>query len=169
MFVHLMRYYFTICHYGKRKAERIMKTVSSKLLSAVALILAFTFIFAAMPAIEVDALSYSGSSSYASGKFYQRLIAVQLSGVQRADIVAVAKSQVGYQEGNYGQFSGEVWGTKNYTEYGRWYGMNDMWCAMFVSWCANVAGVSSSIIHYHAYTPTGLQWFKDRGYCLRCL
>ncbi len=141
-----------------------MKTVSSKLLSAVALILAFTFIFAAMPAIEADALSYSGSSSYASGKYYRQLTAIQLSGVQRADIVAIAKSQVGYQEGSgSSSLSGESYGGSNYTEYGRWYGMQDMWCAMFVSWCANVAGVSSSIITYHAYTPSGLSWFQSRG------
>lgn len=140
-----------------------MKTVSSKLLSAVALILAFTFIFAAMPVVKVDALSYSGSSSYASGKYYQRLIAVQLSGVQRADIVAIAKSQEGYMEGYKGQLSGESGGSGNYTEYGDWYGMQDMWCAMFVSWCAHVAGVSSSIIKYHAYTPSGLEWFQNQG------
>ena len=146
-----------------KERQKIMKTVSSKLLSAVALILAFTFIFAAMPAIEADALSYSGSSSYASGKYYRQLTAIQLSGVQRADIVAVAKSQVGYQEGNYGQYSGEVRGSNNYTEYGRWYGMNDMWCAMFVSWCANVAGISSSIVKYHAFTPDGLNYYISRG------
>ncbi len=141
-----------------------MKTVSSKLLSVVALILAFTFIFAAMPAIEADALSYSGSSSYASGKYYRQLTAIQLSGVQRADIVAVAKSQVGYQEGSgSSSLSGESYGGSNYTEYGRWYGMQDMWCAMFVSWCANVAGISSSIVYYHAYTPSGLSWFQSRG------
>lgn len=141
-----------------------MKTVSSKLLGAVAMILVLTFVFASMPVIKADALSYSGSSSYASGKYYRALTAITLSGVQRADIVAVAKSQVGYQEGSgSSQLSGEVYGGSNYTEYGRWYGMQDMWCAMFVSWCANVAGISSSIITYHAYTPSGLSWFRNQG------
>ena len=110
------------------------------------------------------ALRYSGSSSYKSGKYYTRLTQVKLTGNQRTDIVNVAKSQVGYQEGSSSsQLSGTVYGGKNYTEYGRWYGIQDMWCAMFVSWCAARAGVSISIVPKHAYTPSGLQWFKDRG------
>ena len=114
--------------------------------------------------INASALSYSGSSSYKSGKYYTRLKNVTLTGDQRTDIVNVAKSQVGYQEGSSSsQLSGTTYGGKNYTEYGRWYGLQDMWCAMFVSWCANVAGVSTSIVPKHCYTPTGLQWFKDRG------
>ena len=38
-----------------------------------------------------------------------------------------------------------------------------MWCAMFVSWCADVAGVSTKVIPKHSYTPEGLAWFKARG------
>ena len=114
--------------------------------------------------VNADALSYSGSSSYMSGKYYRKLTAVNLTGNQRTDIVNVAKSQVGYQEGSSSsKLSGESYGGSNYTEYGRWYGMQDMWCAMFVSWCAKVAGIPSSIVTYHSYTPTGLSWFKSRG------
>jgi hypothetical protein len=114
--------------------------------------------------LSADALSYSGSSSYKSGKYYTALTKVKLTGNQRTDIVNIAKSQVGYQEGSSSsQLSGTKYGGKNYTEYGRWYGMQDMWCAMFVSWCANVAGISTSIIPKHAYTPSGLSWFQSRG------
>ena len=114
--------------------------------------------------VSADALSYSGSSSYMSGKYYRQLTAVNLTGNQRTDIVNVAKSQVGYQEGSSSsKLSGETYGGSNYTEYGRWYGMQDMWCAMFVSWCAKVANIPSSIVTYHSYTPTGLQWFKNKG------
>ena len=117
-----------------------------------------------MYTIKPKALSYGGSSSYRSGKYYSRLTKVSLTGNQRTDIVNVAKSQVGYQEGSSSsQLAGTTYGGKNYTEYGRWYGLQDMWCAMFVSWCADVAGVSSSVVPKHCYTPTGLQWFKDRG------
>lgn len=113
---------------------------------------------------EANAMSYSGSKSYQSGKYYTRLTNVKLTGDQRTDIVNIAKSQVGYQEGSSSsQLSGTSYGGKNYTEYGRWYGLQDMWCAMFVSWCANTAGVSSSVVPKHCFTPTGLQWFKDRG------
>ena len=113
---------------------------------------------------QAYALSYSDSSSYKSGKYYTRLTNVELTGNQRVDIVNVAKSQVGYQEsGSSSKLSGTVKGSGNYTEYGRWYGMQDKWCAMFVSWCANVAGISTSIVPSHSYTPTGLNWFISRG------
>ena len=115
-------------------------------------------------ASSASAISYSGSSSYKSGKYYTALKNVKKTGNQRTDIVNVAKSQIGYQEGSSSsKLSGEIRGNGNCTEYGRWYGLQDMWCAMFVSWCANVAGVSTSVVPKHCYTPSGLSWFKSRG------
>ena len=129
-----------------------------------AITLVLMMLFSVIVPVSASALSYSGSSSYASGKYYRQLQAVQLTGNQRTDIVNVAKSQIGYQEGSSSsQLSGEVRGNANYTEYGRWYGTQDMWCAMFVSWCANAAGISTSIVPKHSYTPTGLSWFQNRG------
>lgn len=62
------------------------------------------------------------------------------TGNQRNDIVAVAVTQLGYREGN-----------NNDTKYGDWYGMsNQPWCAMFVSWCADQAGISTNIIKKNA-------------------
>ncbi len=47
------------------------------------------------------------------------------------DFVQTALDEVGYQEGS-----------NNYTKYGDWYGSpNAAWCVMFVSWCANQAGI----------------------------
>lgn len=75
-------------------------------------------------------------------------------------VLAVASSQVGYHEGRTS--SG---GWNNDTVFGLWYGLNfNAWCAMFVSWCANVAGSDyPSIIPRHAYTPSGFNWFSSRG------
>ena len=113
---------------------------------------------------SVSALQYSGTGSYLSGKYYRQLAQVNLTGEPQTDIVAIARSQVGYQEGgSVNQLSGEVYGGVNHTEYGAWYGMQDMWCAMFVSWCANLAGISTDTIPSHCYTPDGLDWFISRG------
>lgn len=58
------------------------------------------------------------------------------TGDQRVDIVSIAKTQVGYMEGD-----------NNDTKYGTWYGLpNQPWCAMFVSWCARQAGVPLDIL-----------------------
>lgn len=69
------------------------------------------------------------------------------------DIVDVAINEIGYTE------EGE-----NSTKYGKWYGANGAaWCHMFVSWCANQAGVSTSIVPKTASTSAGMQWFKNKG------
>lgn len=58
------------------------------------------------------------------------------TGDQRADIVAVALTQVGYMEG-----------ANNDTKYGVWYGYNNLgWCGIFVAWCADQAGVPTSVL-----------------------
>lgn len=137
-----------------------MKRILSWMLAAV-LTAAVILPHGAQP---VSALEYSGSAGYMSGKYYRALTEVKLTGDPRTDIVNIAQSQVGYQEGgSANQLSGEVYGGVNFTEYGRWYGAQNMWCAMFASWCADVAGISTDIIPKHAYTPDGLKWFRDRG------
>lgn len=69
------------------------------------------------------------------------------------DIVDVAIGEIGYREEG-----------SNRTKYGAWMGMNGAaWCHMFVSWCANQAGVSTSIVPKTASTTTGMQWFKNKG------
>lgn len=135
------------------------KQVTKVLAGVLSLVIVLTCVIT-----PASALSYSGSSSYMSGKYYTALTKVTLTGNQRTDIVNVAKSQIGYKEGNNSsQLSGTVSGSKNYTEYGRWYGAQDMWCAMFVSWCAARAGVSTSVVPKHSFTVTGLNTFIDWG------
>lgn len=58
------------------------------------------------------------------------------TGDQRADIIGVALTQVGYVEGS-----------NNYTKYGAWYGHPNLeWCGMFVSWCADQAGIPTDVL-----------------------
>ena len=73
-----------------------------------------------------------------------------MTGNQAADIIGVAETQVGYESsgGN--------------SVYGQWMGINGYaWCAAFVSWCANKAGISSDIVRYQ--TTADRQWYKDTG------
>ncbi len=68
---------------------------------------------------------------------------VTLTGEWDQDLLAIARSQLGYQEStrNYEVMEdGET--IKGYTRYGDWYGLPyGDWCAMFVSFCLNYAGV----------------------------
>ncbi len=113
-----------------------------------AIFLAFILIitYAVSVSAAAQSLEYSASSSYKNSSFYKKLTQVKLTGDQVTDIVNVAKSQVGYHEGySSSDYSGYASGSGNVTEYGRWYGRQGYWCNIFVSWCANVAGVPASI------------------------
>jgi len=80
------------------------------------------------------------------------------TGVKR--MVDIALSQVGYRERN----SDGSYGNGNFSKFGQWYGMNGQpWCAMFVSWAAEQAGIINSVVPKHAYTPTGVEAYKARG------
>ena len=58
------------------------------------------------------------------------------TGDMRKDIIGVALTQVGYSEASNGT-----------TKYGVWYGHPTVaWCAVFVAWCADQAGIPTSII-----------------------
>lgn len=75
------------------------------------------------------------------------------SGNQAQDIVGVAQTQVGYYEGS-----------NSYTKYGDWYGLpNSDWCAMFVSWCANQAGIDESVFPRFALCSAGCDYFMSKG------
>ena len=70
-------------------------------------------VLTALP-MKAGALQYTGTASYMSGKYYQQLRQVCLSGDPRTDLVAIARSQLGYQEGGSpNQLSGQVYGGVN--------------------------------------------------------
>ena len=125
-------------------------------------ILALMMLVSLLPQIKVQALTptYSVSSSYKATSYYSKLCDVKLTGNQRDDIINVALSQVGYVEGSSsGDYGGANDGSYlNYVEYNYWYnkcvsssmpvgGSYAHWCATFVSWCAEQAGVPSSILN----------------------
>lgn len=77
-----------------------------------------------------------------------------------ADIIKVAKAEVGYQEGR----SGGHW--NNRQKYspavpGLEWSQNQAWCATFVSWCALKSG-NAELYPRTASCLTGVGWFKQR-------
>ena len=83
------------------------------------------------------------------------------TGDMAADLIAVAQTQIGYMEGS---LAGTTQGNNDCTKYGEWYGLNyNPWCAMFVSWCANQAGIPTSVIPKHASCDVGMTWFINNG------
>ena len=96
-------------------------------------------------ALAISALSFSVRATYENTHGN--------TGNQASDIVGIAATQVGYGEGGDG-----------YTKYGDWYGLPySDWCAMFVSWCANQAGVSTDVFPSFALCSAGADWFISQG------
>ncbi len=79
-------------------------------------------------------------------------------GGTRDDIVKIAKSQLGIKENG-----------KNNVKYNTWFygktvsGDNYPWCAAFVAWCANQAGVSTSVIPKTASVSELQYFFQKKG------
>ena len=68
-------------------------------------------------------------------------------------LIKVAESQLGIRETSDG-----------WTKYGEWYGLpREAWCAMFVSWCANRAGIPTDVITKYCGCTAGMKWFVDNG------
>ena len=85
-----------------------------------------------------------------------------------AQLLKIAAKEVGVREG---RDSNGNW--NNRVKYNDWYAkhpsiknngfLTTAWCAVFVSWVANQVGLLGSVIPMHAWTPSGLAWFKSRG------
>lgn len=88
---------------------------------------------------------------------------------QADKFVNIALAEIGYLEKrSNSQLDSKTAnaGSNNYTKYGKWYDNGSLqaqpWCDIFVSWCAEQAGISSIVGHF-AYCPSHVNWFKKRG------
>lgn len=73
--------------------------------------------------------------------------------VTAAQVLAVARSQIGTKEGY-----------NNDSKYGRWYGLNhEPWCAMFVTWVFSQVGGVDLIYGKFAYCPNGRDRFASHS------
>lgn len=85
---------------------------------------------------------------------------------EQEKLISVAEAEIGYLEKAYA-YQMDVKtanaGSANYTKFGAWYGLNPAeWCAMFVSWCFQQAGLAD-IAPVYAGCSAGVEWFDKRG------
>lgn len=60
--------------------------------------------------------------------------------------------------------NGYVEGPDNANKYGVWYRYNNVaWCAIFVSWCANEAGIGTDVITRYCLCSEAVRWFEKQG------
>lgn len=68
-----------------------------------------------------------------------------------ARLISTALTQLDYEEGPY-----------SYSKYGQWFGVpRGDWCDMFVSWCANQAGIPTSVFPRSAGCTTHVRLFGN--------
>lgn len=97
---------------------------------------------------------------------WEATLPAELSGDWVANLLAVARSQLGYSESvrNF-QLGGDDGQTVyGYSRYGEWYGdpYGD-WCAMFVSFCLHYAGITEDQVPLDANCQSWIGQFEARG------
>ena len=137
----------------KRKVLKISAMLLTLILSGVA-VAALAGYDGSLVIDAAAASEYEMSDEYKSSSFYENLKAVELTGNQARDVLAIAMSQIGYHEGDSeadldGKNSS---GSRDFVEYnvlngkldnGQGNGMSYgyYWCASFATWCLRMAGV----------------------------
>jgi hypothetical protein len=76
----------------------------------------------------------------------------------RGAMVSVAKSQVGVSENGENNIKYNTW-YYGHTVLGRSYG----WCVVFLAWCADQAGVSSTVIPHYAGVSMLASYYQKQG------
>ncbi len=88
---------------------------------------------------------------------------VELTGDWREDLVAMAQSQLGYQESRI-NFIIENGARRGYTRYGDWYGAPYTdWCGAFISFCLSYAGISKQAYPQNAGVAAYMEAIDERG------
>ena len=95
---------------------------------------------------------------------WERTVPTALSGDWAADLISVAESQLGYHESTNNYILDEGGYIHGYTRYGAWYGSPyGDWCAMFVSFCLNYAGIPESAFPYEAGCTRWVELLTQAG------
>lgn len=87
-----------------------------------------------------------------SASVWERSISgTDLTGNWADDLITVAQTQLGYTESTRNYIVSDTGEMKGITRYGQWYGdAYGDWCAMFVSFCLNYAGIPGTAMPYES-------------------
>lgn len=101
-------------------------------------------------ALDTDGVVGGGTWRALFAAYY---VDVPGTGIEKMVNVAKHELEWGFAEDN----------ANNITPYGQWYGLNgNAWCAMFVSFCADQAGVADTMVPKYSWCPSGMTWYKNR-------
>ncbi len=84
-----------------------------------------------------------------------------LSAVEK--IIKIAKAEIGVKEKAYNNVKYNTWYYGKPVSTSNNSSSQYAWCAVFISWCADQAGIPESVIPKTAGASTYYNWFKSRG------
>ena len=88
---------------------------------------------------------------------------VRLTGNPKEDLIAVAKSQVGYTA-DKNAFVVKDGGKHFYSRYGEWFGAPySEWCVMFISFCLHYANIPQTVMPYEGGVVPLITYMADVG------
>lgn len=128
-----------------------------------------------LPAGAVEP-TYEPSEVYRNSEYYEDLLAYELTGDMRRDVLSIAYTQLGYHEGNSpAEMDGEnLFGSRNFVEYNRiWTTLDNgegngnsygfAWCAAFVSWCLRQGGVPTDVAASEVSCARMTEWYRNHS------
>ena len=107
------------------------------------------------------------SADVETASIWESTLPPELTGVWADDLLAVAESQLGYEESIHNYSVTETGEMKGYTRYGDWYGDRyGHWCAMYVSFCLHYAGIPEEVIPQEANCQKWIEALSSEEYGL---
>lgn len=114
-----------------------------------------------------DSCYSNRSADLEEAEDWEKTLPKQLCGEWREDILAVAKTQLGYKESTDNYEVTKDGKHKGYTRYGQWYGDKyGDWCAMFASFCLHYAGVDEEKLPQDANCQNWIETLQKEEYNL---
>ena len=123
--------------------------------------------------IDEEKLTNSGGAVYQGNESSNKVDVIISEISQLDDSSSSSSSSSGGTSGSLNKFlsvaGGEIGTTEkpigsNRQKYGAWFGMDGVaWCAIFVSWCASHAGVSSVVPDSFSSVSQFQSWFSNKG------
>lgn len=99
-----------------------------------------------------------------AGDWAHSVSSAELTGDWRNDLVAVARTQLGYSESNIDFKIDDNGIRRGYTRYGAWYGAAySEWCSMFVSFCLYFADIPAADVPQEAHCGAWQRAIRSKG------
>lgn len=116
---------------------------------------------------KLSCFSNPAADRESEGVWERSLAGVELSGEWGSDLVAIAKTQLGYTESARNYLVAKNGAKMGYTRYGAWYGIEyGDWCAMFVSFCLHYAQIPEESFPPESACENWINTLKSEKYAL---